>query len=536
MHYFETNQKLKMMRSTICFLFFVVCASVSAQTTVISNGPIRMGIQVYDYENDRLLDISKLCQGFDSEGLPEELVIPYQTQIRIFFPDITEKNASEFVAYSDKKRKLSLDNYNLEFEYNGKLVSNPVNQSSSAGSIDSFGLVYNPNVVSPSNFLKNINLEWRVDYGAIELIAFIKNDEIDERQVYRDSVMNNLSSGYEIFNKDYGYWIEKGFAQNLDQNGLPQNPIIPQGSGIISFITNASNVTLTKGGEPSEFYRFESLSNDGSGIYYFKPEKSGSYELRVNNPNKVYGQTSISYTFSVPFNFWKEGGYYMLGGIGLLGILFLAYRVNTNQKIKRVNLASQISAAELKAVRSQLNPHFLFNALNAIQNLVNKNDNEQANNYIVKLSRLMRKVLAESNEAYHTLEDELKVSKNYIELEQLRKPFQFELDIDDSINMNTLVPNMILQPYLENAVIHGINNNGAERVGLEVLQKNDSLVFKITNDGKQLKSTIEEGQGMKLGQQRLEVINKQFGEGSATVKTHVGIEQFTLEIKLPKHL
>lgn len=533
MLYFDLNQKLKMMRSTICFLFLLVCASVNAQTTVITTGPIKLGIQVYDYDNDRFLDISKLSKGFDQEGLPIDLVIPYQSQIKLFLPGIDESTDRDIRYRSERVRIKKVDNFG--FNYQGRNVPLLLNSSYSEGAQDAIEIIELENIISIMNANPTVNLTWRVDYGSVDLEVFIQNDEIDERQAYSDTIMSNLFSSNEV-EKNYDYWLTNGLAQSLNADGLPENPVIPRGFGIISFASNAPDVSLYRDGEKISFDRFESRPYGASSVYYFKPDQSGSYIVRMADPRKVYGETTRSYAFSVPFNFWQEGGYYMIGGIGLFGIFFLVYRVNAKRKLESAELYSQISQAELKAIRSQLNPHFLFNALNAIQNLVNQKDNEQANNYIVKLSRLMRQVLAESNEAYHTLEDELSVSKNYIELEQLRKPFQFELDIDDSIDMNSLMPNMLLQPYLENAVIHGVNNNGANQVSLKIQEKNHALLFKISNDGKQTQSSIQEGQGMKLGKQRLEIINKQYGNGSATLTTHVGIEQFTVEIKLPKDL
>ena len=142
------------MRILIIALLLIVCARSVAQTTLITTGAIPMAIEVYDYENDQLLDISKLCSDFDIDGIPQDLVIPNRTQIRIFFPTITKKNAKDYVAYSNGKRKLSLDRYAINYKYEGQVVSNPVNESSSGGTERSFGLVFNPEEVSPSNFLK----------------------------------------------------------------------------------------------------------------------------------------------------------------------------------------------------------------------------------------------------------------------------------------------------------------------------------------------------------------------------------------------
>ena len=521
------------MRSTLCFLFLLVCASVNAQTTVVTKGEIRLGLEVYDYVNEKYLDISKISSGFDQEGLPINLVLPNKTQIQLWLPDVGESNADQY-RIIDQGKVRKIERFDKEFE--GRMVASLGNISYSPGSYDAIYIVELSNrkpILDSRN--TRLMLEWKTDEEDIELVAFIQNDEIDERQIYTDSIMGNLFSSSEII-KGYDYWLKQGFAQSLDENGLPENPVIPRGSGIISFATNAPDVSLYRDGEKIPFDRFESRPYGASSVYYFKPDRSGNYIIRMADPRKVYGETTRSYSFSVPFNFWQEGGYYMLGGIGLLGIFFLVYRINAKRKVESAELNSLVSQAELKAVRSQLNPHFLFNALNAIQNLVNQNENDQANGYIVKLSRLMRRVLNQSDENFHSLESELSLCQLYIDLEKLRKHFEFELQIASSIDQNMLVPNMILQPYLENAVLHGVHHNGADFINLSIKEKDDSLFFSISNNGKQARSNIEEGQGMTLGRQRLEIINQQYGKGSASVKTQIGIELFTVEVKLPKNL
>ena len=224
--------------------------------------------------------------------------------------------------------------------------------------------------------------------------------------------------------------------------------------------------------------------------------------------------------------------------ISLLAIGFLFYRMNANRKLESTQLQKQVSDAELKAVRAQLNPHFLFNALNAIQNLVNQNATDKVNDYIVKLSKLLRTVLAQSVEALHTLENEMNLSRLYLELEHMRSPFDFNVEVDPSVDMNTLVPNMILQPYLENAVIHGIQKNNATRVTLNAKQNASQLVLTVSDNGEPETTTFQEGKGMVLGRNRLDFVRKQVDHSvQVGIKARSSNENgFIVEIRLPADL
>ena len=352
-----------------------------------------------------------------------------------------------------------------------------------------------------------------------------------------DSVMQNLFSPEQMLPKSYQYWLDKGYASELNPEGRPIFPVLPQGIGELLFKTNAPQVSVTKDSEKAIDLGKERTYGDDI-IYSLNLSSPGNYVITLSNPDIRYGPTRLIYPITVKASFWKQGGYYMLTALGLLIVAFLFYRFTTKKKVERSLLQKQLSDAELKAVRAQLNPHFLFNALNAIQNLVNQNQKDKANDYIVKLSKLLRTVLAQSNEALHALEEEINLSKLYLELENLRSPFDFNIEISDKVDINSLVPNMILQPYLENAVVHGIQKNRASKITLKVDKKADQLVLTVRDNGQPTSTDFQEGTGMALGRSRLDIIRKQVGDNvKAGIKARASSENgFIVEIRLPLDL
>jgi sensor histidine kinase YesM len=154
------------------------------------------------------------------------------------------------------------------------------------------------------------------------------------------------------------------------------------------------------------------------------------------------------------------------------------YRISTlKKKAEEENLKYQMKndllQLEQKALRLQMNPHFLFNALNSIQGLIIKNDQKSARYYLAKFAHLMRQILDNSRTGSISLEEELKTLENYLLIEKLSKKdnFEYSISVAESINQNTLqLPPMLVQPFVENAIIHaftGKEDKGEIRIEIE---------------------------------------------------------------------
>ena len=118
-----------------------------------------------------------------------------------------------------------------------------------------------------------------------------------------------------------------------------------------------------------------------------------------------------------------------------------------------------LTELELKAIYSQINPHFIFNTLNAAQFFINKKRFDDAYTHVSKFSQLLRAYLKSSQDRYITLEDEIQMLKNYIELQQIRfeEKFDYKLDVENKIPVNSIkIPSLLLQPLVENAINHGL--------------------------------------------------------------------------------
>src|SRR6218665_221415 len=142
-------------------------------------------------------------------------------------------------------------------------------------------------------------------------------------------------------------------------------------------------------------------------------------------------------------------------GMILLGIFF--YYKN-REKQKTILLQKQLAEFEHKALHLQMNPHFVFNCLAAISAFIMQNGKDEAIRYLSKFSKLMRLTLEFSKESLITIDKEIEALKNYLELEQLRfnHKFDFKISKDPKIEDDASTPSLLLQPYVENAIIHGV--------------------------------------------------------------------------------
>jgi LytS/YehU family sensor histidine kinase len=176
------------------------------------------------------------------------------------------------------------------------------------------------------------------------------------------------------------------------------------------------------------------------------------------------------------------------------------------------NLQADAAKSELNMVRSQLNPHFIFNALSGIQSLMNKNEIEQANNYLNKFAALTRHVLDDSTTI--SVRDEITLLDDYLSMEQLRFAFKYEITADEEVNQNLEIPVMLAQPFVENAVKHGVmllKERG--EITVNFTKRDKDLVISIADNGGGFDATKDHaGLGLKLSKKRIDLLNQTYKE------------------------
>ena len=201
----------------------------------------------------------------------------------------------------------------------------------------------------------------------------------------------------------------------------------------------------------------------------------------------------------------------------ILIVIVTSYFIYKNAQASKV--ANQLLA--LKSLRSQMNPHFIFNALNSVNHFISEKDERTANKFLAEFSQLMRLVLENSQEDFIPLNTEHEILSLYLKLEhyRFRDKFDYEIQFDPDINADSIeVPPMLIQPYIENAVWHGLRYKESKgKLILRFHKDSKNLVVEITDNGigrKKSEASKTENQkkhnstGLKNIQHRLALINK----------------------------
>ncbi|MEO0469898.1 MAG: histidine kinase [Bacteroidota bacterium] len=225
-----------------------------------------------------------------------------------------------------------------------------------------------------------------------------------------------------------------------------------------------------------------SFRNLGNGQYQF--------ELQVRQANSDWGESLL-----VPFDIvprWYQRFWVQLSGAILLIalIILIAYlrvREIRLREEERTDINRQMANLELKALQAQMNPHFIFNALNAIQHFIIRADTESANAYLGRFSRLMRLYLESSKKRFLSLREELELLRLYLEFEHLcyDDQFTYEIEVDHDLHPDTSeLPTMILQPFIENAIRHGLLPlKGVGRLKIVFSGTSGALICTIEDNG-----------------------------------------------------
>ncbi len=185
-------------------------------------------------------------------------------------------------------------------------------------------------------------------------------------------------------------------------------------------------------------------------------------------------------------------------------------------------LNRRISEMELKVLRSQMNPHFIFNSLNSIENFMMKNDKAMASDYFGKFASLIRMILDNSHNEWVPFRKDIEALQLYVELEQLRfaNCFLYVTKFDPFLlTRDVSVPPLLIQPYVENAIIHGLAQSDKTELRLTITAsfENDYVVYTIQDNGigrqkaemYRRNKLSHNGMGMKISQERLSILNQQ---------------------------
>lgn len=271
------------------------------------------------------------------------------------------------------------------------------------------------------------------------------------------------------------------------------------------------------------FTDWRSTDNDNITFNNLKPD-TYTFEVRAIDAIGTISNEPAAATFTIKKHFSQE--WWFLTLVLFFGLGLLATILGSIQKYKRKKMEEKtkidrlISELRLQSLQAQLNPHFVFNSLNAIQQFINAENKKAANDYLSKFARLMRLYLNGSDSQLITLAQEIEVLKLYVSLEHLRfaDKFEYSIMIDDDLALDTYkVPAMLLQPHVENAIRHGLipADKSDNKLQIIVKSQDNGILCIIEDNGigraksfelKQKRFSDHKSMGTKITKERLDMI------------------------------
>jgi len=256
----------------------------------------------------------------------------------------------------------------------------------------------------------------------------------------------------------------------------------------------------------------------------------GTYTFKVNavNEDGHWSKNPAEYTFTILPPFW-DTWWFILMTICMSGLLIWWLVLTAIRKLKKENaqekqrLETERSLMELeqKALRLQMNPHFLFNCLNSIKGLIAEDKPEEAKIYLSKFAKQMRTMLDHSMEALISLENEINGLRIYAELEKLshEDAFDFAIEIDPALDVSFIqIPPMLIQPFVENAILHGLSSKQGkgtvkvsftlEGIYLKCVVEDDGIGRKKAAEMKEDSTQAHKSAAITVTQERLNILNK----------------------------
>jgi ligand-binding sensor domain-containing protein len=289
----------------------------------------------------------------------------------------------------------------------------------------------------------------------------------------------------QLFQKDVDWQNLTPFTQ------IPQNLSLSSSQNFLTFyftginFSNPENVVYS--------YKLDGFDENWSpltkqnNISYTKLN-AGKYTFRVKAMNSDgFWSKPTSYSFEVEPHWLQTWWARVAMAILATGAIYWFLKNREKQIEQRNQIALQMSELKLKAIQSQMNPHFLFNSLNSVQNYILSNRGIEGAKYLSKFSKLVRRIMENSNHQYLRFEEIVETLKMYVEIESFRfsHEFHYEFEIeDDETLLDSQLPPMLLQPFVENAIWHGLMpKEGNKTLKIRALRKNNHIYCTIEDNG-----------------------------------------------------
>jgi hypothetical protein len=334
---------------------------------------------------------------------------------------------------------------------------------------------------------------------------------ISTQNTARNIKITGIEVNFEAINQNRFKWL----SYDSDKIVLPYN------KNTISIAFEPQNVQYPNKLE----YRYTVIGLSNSNWSKWTKDKSinltylpnGRYKIRLETKDLFSGTVSSIDILKIQITppFWKTW-WFLLGSFVLIGICVYStyiHRIRTikNQERGKAEVQKRLAETKMEALQSQMNPHFIFNAMNSIQNYIIDNNTDDALMYMGEFSKIIRQTLNNSSAQRIVLADEIEYLQSYITLENMRfkNQVEFELIIDEELDLfETEIPPMLIQPFIENVFVHAFDSQSINpKLILSFKQRDNYLFCEIIDNGKGMMSgnlnKLHASKGIDLAKERI---------------------------------
>ena len=364
------------------------------------------------------------------------------------------------------------------------------------------------------------DLQDRIWIGTLDGVNYFQSEQSFKNDIIPQVFISDLSIFYKsISNTEYKHQISSlSGAEKL---------LLKPNDNHLNFNFNAINLLSPdkvkfsfkmEGFDPE----WSPISKKNEATYSNLPPGNYTFKVKAFNEDGLSSEEA-HFDFLIRTPFYKTWWFITAIIVGISGIIFLflwirwkAYNEHVKAENERLEYERNVLELEQKALRLQMNPHFIFNAMNSVQALIAKNDTKEARYYLAKFSKLMRKILENSRHSLISIADEIEALDNYLNLEKISSDnsFDYEIILDDKITADAYgIPPLLLQPFAENAIVHGlkeIEHRGKITISFEYFEKYIECVVQDNGRGRvaasevrQQKSSYHKSTALIITQERL---------------------------------
>jgi two-component sensor histidine kinase len=236
----------------------------------------------------------------------------------------------------------------------------------------------------------------------------------------------------------------------------------------------------------------------------------GTYILEISATGKSGKVRTNTFSFAIAPPFWRTTWFTLACAFIIAFGIYFVYRMRISRYKQKANIDKLLSQTEMKALHAQMNPHFIFNSLNSIREMILHNETQEASRFLGNFAHLIRITLDQSRQSFISLRSTMDYLYRYIEMEKIRNPdFHFNMEADLALEPDeTILPPMLIQPFIENAIWHGMNGEEREiNIHVQFKKKDDQLICIIEDDGIGIAQALKLKNEKNSGHQSVSIAN-----------------------------